>query len=435
MGKKKSLTYDTSIPLLAVYLYARRVGTLGVSGSDVWFKYDSWVIDDPTPNRWRLSIRLPITSETYGHEPTLVFFDNLLLESDLRREIASLTKQDSSDMPGLLGRVGGECAGAVAIWPIATEPPPTATYRPISHADLENAFSEAHGARLSQLQLESRQSMSGVQHKLVFTKTGDTYNLPINGSPSSLLLKRTSGRYDGLAINEHACMLLFARLGLQVPFTQVLDGPNGILEIARFDRKETSPGAIERIHQEDFCQASGRRVTAKYQAHGGPGLRDIAEIIRRHSLATAVDIQDLVRAAIANVALGNLDAHAKNFALLAEEDGLRLAPFYDIVCNEAYPDLDVEYSMNFGTARYPRALVHTDLRQFAKDLNVTPKLVVNEIEFVTATFEKAVPEILHDVSERVGAAPILDAISTIVTTRNATLRSMVIAPERRVTGS
>ena len=123
MARKKALVYDTTSPILGVFLYDRRIGTLGQHGSDVWFKYDEWVIDDENPERWRLSIKLPIQAEPFGHEITLVFFDNLLIESDTRSELAAATKQDTSDVPGLLGRVGGECAGAVSVWPIPVEPP------------------------------------------------------------------------------------------------------------------------------------------------------------------------------------------------------------------------------------------------------------------------------------------------------------------------
>ena len=422
MSKKRSLTYDTSKPLLAVYMHGQRVGSLGQAGSDVWFKYDDAVLDTSESHRVQLSVKLEITDETYGHEPTLVFFDNLLLESDTRQELAAATKSDPSDTTGLLGRVGGECAGAVSIWPIGMTPPSEPSYREISPEELEAIFSDKYGGRLTELQLESRQSMSGVQHKLVFARSDDHYRLPINGAPSSVILKRTSGRYDQLAANEHACMLLFAALGLPTAQTSVLNGPDGLLESRRFDRIEEEDARISRLHQEDFCQASGRRLAAKYQWNGGPGFGDIAKIIRKSAVDPAKDIAYLVRAAVANICVGNMDAHAKNYALLTDDEGRKLAPFYDIVCTEVYPGLEVDLSMNFGTTRKPPAITHADIRRFAKDVAVQPALVADEIERVTSILRDHREEVFHRVVAEIGEARILDKINAVIERRTQQMR-------------
>jgi serine/threonine-protein kinase HipA len=49
------------------------------------------------------------------------------------------------------------------------------------------------------------------------------------------------------------------------------------------------------------------------------------------------DIDRLFRRVLGCILLGNNDAHAKNFALLYTPEGLRLAPFYDIVAASVYP--------------------------------------------------------------------------------------------------
>jgi serine/threonine-protein kinase HipA len=422
--KKRSRAYDTSKPLLAVYMHGYRIGALGQADSDVWFKYDPAVLDTADVQRMQLSVKLPITDETYGHEPTLVFFDNLLLESDTRQALAAATKSDPSDIPGLLGRVGGECAGAVSLWPIGVTPPLEPSYRDISRDELELIFSDRYGERLTKLQLESRQSMSGVQHKLVFARSNAGYQLPLNGAPSSVILKRTTGRYEQFAANEHACMLLFAEVGLPTPQTTVLDGANGLLEARRFDRVALGGGGgITRLHQEDFCQASGRRLAAKYQWNNGPGFADLARIIRRYSVTAARDIEHLVRAAVANVCVGNMDAHAKNYALLTDSDGQKLAPFYDIVCTEVYPNLDAELSMNFGTTRNPSAISHVDIKRLAKDVMVHPGVITDEIERVTSILQEQRRAVFHRVTQEVGDASILDQIDAIIEQRCQRMRN------------
>jgi len=96
-------------------------------------------------------------------------------------------------------------------------------------------------------------------------------------------------------------------------------------------------GSVERIHQEDFCQATGTLPDRKYEEDGGPSLRRIAEILQ--AVATPDSLALLLRATTMNVLIANGDAHGKNFSLLHEPSGvLRLAPLYDLVSTLIYDD-------------------------------------------------------------------------------------------------
>lgn len=424
MARKKSRTFDTSLASLVVYMHDHRVGTIGQTDSgDVWFRYDASVVeaaelaDTAARASWQLSVKLPLTRDRYGSEETTAFFDNLLLESDVRTELASATRHDSRDTTGLLGEVGGECAGSVAIWPIGTTPPAVAQYTPIDVEALEQLFTEAHGARLTRIQIDARQTMSGVQQKLVLRNVDGGYSIPVQGAPSTVIVKRTTGRYPALALNEHVCLRLFASLGLPVNESRVMGGPDGVLQLTRFDRIVESDGSIRRLHQEDYCQATGRPPQRKYQVHRGPGFADIARLIRRYSVSSAQDIQHLIRAAIANVCVGNMDAHGKNYALLTTDAGMQLAPFYDIVCTEAYPGLDAELSMNIGSTRNPDRISGADLDRFARDINVTPALVRQEARDVIQRLHAQIPRMLAHASREVGEHPILDDMREVFTRR------------------
>ena len=52
------------------------------------------------------------------------------------------------------------------------------------------------------------------------------------------------------------------------------------VEITRFDRVAES-GDIQRLHQEDFCQALGFGPDRKYEADGGPSLADCVGLFAR----------------------------------------------------------------------------------------------------------------------------------------------------------
>jgi len=105
--------------------------------------------------------------------------------------------------------------------------------------------------------------------------------------------------------------------------------------VERYDRQVGDDGAVERIHQEDFCQALGIPPDAKYEEDGGPSLRRLAETLQ--AVAAPCSPDGLARAVTLNVLLGNGDAHGKNFSMLHLASGaLTLAPLYDLVSTLAY---------------------------------------------------------------------------------------------------
>lgn len=117
----------------------------------------------------------------------------------------------------------------------------------------------------------------------------------------------------------------------------------------RYDRvygQQVEPD-VERLHQEDFCQALGIASERKYQKEGGPSLRQCFELLREVSSAPVVDLTRLLEAVIFNYIIGNNDAHGKNFSLLYHA-GIRLAPLYDLVCTAYYPELSRDLAMKLG---------------------------------------------------------------------------------------
>ncbi|HXI64969.1 MAG TPA: HipA domain-containing protein [Gemmatimonadales bacterium] len=417
-AQKKALKYDTSQPLLDVYMYGHHVGYLGEDLGDVWFRYDKHTLDVTDSERWQVSVRLPVREEPYGPEETRAFFDNLLAESDVRGIIARATQHDLADLPGLLGQVGGECAGAVSLWPHETPPPPPA-YRSLTIAEVEQLFSQVHGEPLTRAQLESRQSMSGAQDKLVFRRTPTGYDLPLAGSLSDVLIKRPSARYDGLVQNEIACLLLTKAVGLSIAQPRAVRGQLALFESTRFDRV---PPDLRRLHQEDFCQATGRLAVHKYQHNRGPTLGDIANVLTKFAARPAVDIENLLRMTFVNVCIGNFDAHAKNFALLYDDDGIKLAPFYDVVSSEVYDFLTPQYALFVGSARGPGDLTYEALDKLARMVNWKTSLILQAAEQVADQVAAQFSGVLTATAVEAGHAEVLDRLAKVIETRVRTLR-------------
>jgi serine/threonine-protein kinase HipA len=99
-----------------------------------------------------------------------------------------------------------------------------------------------------------------------------------------------------------------------------------VLAITRYDRDET-----RRIHQEDGCQATGMPPMLKYESEGGPPLAALAELL--HNYGTVDSLKELLARITFNMAIGNADAHAKNFSILHApvDPTVVIAPAYDLI--------------------------------------------------------------------------------------------------------
>src|SRR5690606_34214433 len=112
-------------------------------------------------------------------------------------------------------------------------------------------------------------------------------------------------------------------------------------------------GHIRRLHQEDFCQALGCPPWRKYEADRGygrgPGIADLFAVLDAHSTDKVRDRLALRDAVVFNLLIGNVDAHAKNFALLlGHGGGVRLAPLYDLMCGTIYETVTRNMAMRIA---------------------------------------------------------------------------------------
>jgi serine/threonine-protein kinase HipA len=127
--------------------------------------------------------------------------------------------------------------------------------------------------------------------------------------------------------NEFICLRLTAEL--DIPSAEVAIGDFGgkrALVVQRFDRRWTRDGRLLRLPQEDCYQALSIPPTLKYQAEGGPGIRDILDLLKGSDNPDA-DQSTFLRAAIVFWLLGATDGHAKNFSIFLNPGGrFRLIP-------------------------------------------------------------------------------------------------------------
>ena len=117
-------------------------------------------------------------------------------------------------------------------------------------------------------------SLAGVQSKIAVAVDDDgRICIPMNGSPSTHILKPDSPRLPGGVQNEAFCVTLAKRMRIPTPkVTTGRAGKRTYLLVKRYDRTDVG-GRCRRLHQEDYCQALGTPPTAKYECNqtGIPG--------------------------------------------------------------------------------------------------------------------------------------------------------------------
>lgn len=130
--------------------------------------------------------------------------------------------------------------------------------------------------------------------------------------------------------NEMISLKIAGLLGLKVCKADIksFDGEK-VLVVERFDRV-WKDGQLLRIPQEDICQALGYSSQTKYERDGGPGLREIMELLGRSNQADE-DRKSLFRLAMVNDLLHNTDGHAKNVSIYVGRKGFIMTPVYDIL--------------------------------------------------------------------------------------------------------
>lgn len=351
--------------ILDVYLGCQFVGELEQDDSGaLWFCYDKGWLSSSEARP--LSASLPLRPERFKRNECRAFFAGLLPEEESRQLVAKAFGVSARNDFALLSKIGGECAGAVSVMPRGEQPKISAqSYQLLSREQLEEKFEKLPLRPLLAGEQGMRLSLAGAQGKLAVMIRDEVYFLTLDGAPSSHILKPESPHYPGLVQNEFFCMSLAKKIGLEVAEVRIDQaGKMPFLEVARFDRTRTTEGHHERIHQEDFCQAMGIAPELKYQQEGGPNLKQCFALVREISAMPGVDLLRLFDAVVFNQLIGNNDAHGKNFSFLYYDSGARLAPLYDLVCTQAYPDLSDEMAMKIGGERKPSRLRQRNWEKF-----------------------------------------------------------------------
>lgn len=410
---------------LHVYWNLRFVGELTQDDARLSFRYDEKY--RLSPGTLPLSRRLPFREGEFDDTATWAFFANLLPEGDIRRQVARQLGVSVENIFALLEGIGGDCAGAVSIHRPGDTPGPSGTYRPISPEALaqELATLRVHPFLVGEEGV--RLSLAGAQNKLPLYVENGEFFIPEGDRASSHILKTAIPQLEDTVINEAFCMNLAQKVGLPVPNAQVVDvGGQQVYMVERYDRNRTVSGEVERLHQEDFCQALGVIPELKYEQEGGPGFQACFALVEEWSNEPILDSLSLLNWALFNYLIGNADAHAKNLSFLYTGGTIRLAPFYDLLSTAVYERVNNKFAMKMGGQKDPRYLMATHLARFAAEVGIELRTVKRQLLELCGKVEGAIAPLAESYRKAFLNPPIVEDILRVVGTRLQKARLLVV---------
>lgn len=347
------------IPRLRVHVPQGDCGTLEKSHRF------SFAYDHSVPSDRQISLSMPVRLPSYSRGAIHPIFEQNIPEGFVRERITErLRKHIRIDEMLFLALQHDYGIGRLAF---TSEQFPASEVKKESLAEIlqwqgkESLFVELIDKYLLQT------SISGVQPKVLIRDHRATFQTP------GLIVKSGLDEYPGLAINEFFCMSVAKDCGLAVPDFYLSDDRN-LFVMHRFDLHQNG----ERIGLEDFSVLLGERAQDKYMG----SYESLAKVISMYCASPRKDMESFFRSLVLSVAVGNGDAHKKNFSVLYDDiqrpETIRLSPVYDVVSTLPYLENDTPaLKMNGQKKRFPN---NAELKRFGNRIGIKkPEVIIQEM--------------------------------------------------------
>jgi len=405
--------------LLDVYLGEAKAGTLRQDEAGALsYAYEPGYLAGREPRA--ISFSMPLQEAPYADRVARPFFSGLLPDEGARQRLAGALGISAGNAFGLLEVIGGECAGALSLYPAGQMPPsPDGDgVEPLSPARLAEILGKLRERPLLGGEEGVRLSLAGAQDKLAVCLEGETIGLAKGGRPTTHILKASIQALDGSVENELFCLRLAARLKLPAPRVEMRhSGTSPFLLVERYDRLQHNDGTISRLHQEDFCQALSVPPELKYEEEGGPGIERSLDLIDRAAARPAADRLSFIRMLIFHYLVGNADAHGKNYALLYRGKAPDLAPLYDVVCTAAYPRLAKKLAIAIGGRSVADTIQLKHWLTLVPDTRAAQRLLVRDMTELAGRIRDEADKLLAEFEDAGITHEILKAIRAVIETR------------------
>lgn len=377
-----------------------RAGTIETApGSGESFKYDeSWLqSENPAP----LSMTLPLRAEPFPAKKMRPYFEGLLPEENARMVLASRIHVSYAAYVKLLNAIGRECIGAVSLHDPADAI--EAGYSPVDDGALSRLAERGHSVA-AEASERLRFSLAGSQAKIALYRSSDgRWYEPSGSAPSTHILKPANSSFKDSSVNEAVCTIAAGKLGIDVPRVELLNADAPIICTQRFDRDfKGSVHVIDglpaplRLHQEDFCQATGTVPERKYEEGGVRYLDKVIRLLESASTDPISDMWKLWDIVAFDFLIGNCDAHLKNLALIRDSTWreLRLAPAYDLLCTSCYERLSKRMAMSIGGAHTLADVTPESFERLAESMRLPQSKAMKRLAWLADSAEDAVGQAL-----------------------------------------
>lgn len=246
---------------------------------------------------------------------------------------------------------------------------------------------------------------------------------PTGAQATTHIIKPGVEEFKLQALNEHVCLDAANRLGLDAASSRYVefDGQPAIV-VTRYDRRRRA-GVVDRIHQEDMCQALSRYPQDKYESEGGPSAVEIVKLLKAVGMPSerSRNIERFTDALIYNYLIGAPDAHAKNYSLMLDRHRVQLAPLYDVASGLPYDHKKgsglSKAAMSVGGKREFGYVLEKHWVRFANDAGLDPDLVVAAV----ARIGRDLPDALGDALDAPDVRPLVGELRSRLLDRVAHL--------------
>ena len=376
---------------LDVYLNEIKAGQLRDDNGRMNFAYSTDYL--LSTSHEPLSHSLPLRKEPYGHEEVEPVLSNLLPDDIIRTRIGALLKIPRENTFALLKAIGGDCAGAISFFPEGTfveSTPSTGTFRVLSDDEAGRILDCLEQRPLDVGEDGFRISGAGAQDKLIACMRDEKVALPLDGTPSTHIIKTEIRGYPASVENEWFAMSLASASGLNAAACEIkLIGGKRRYICRRYDRIQDGNG-IRRLHQEDFCQMLKIDPKRKYENLGGPGIAESFRLMRELALPASDTLEFLDRV-IFNYIIGNGDAHGKNFSVLHRGGVPELAPMYDVMSTTVYPDVGRKMAMKIDGEYAFKWITTGKFIRMSGKLGICERIMRRELDKMARRVSRSLP--------------------------------------------
>jgi len=378
-----------------------------------------------TTGAFPLSVTMPLRADPYPSDVISPWLANLLPEEEQLHVLTRSLGLDQADVLAVLTEIGGDTAGALsfgaatdrALWAYA---PLTTFYDTADpHQALERHFEDL-GRRPFLVGEEGvRQSLAGGQKKSALAVLGpdgapvlrlpeedDVLAVPLNGAPSTLIVKPDNPNLPGITENEVWCLRMAQAIRIDAAQVTILQSSKRTaIGVLRYDRRIGRSGQLLRLHQEDFAQANGLPPGRKYERGTLRGL-DLKTLLETGRHVSATDALTLLDQVILNILVANTDAHAKNYSLiLPVGSSPRLAPLYDVSTVLSWPHVVKTYAQSIdGKKRRPDTISGRHWEALAREVGYRPTDVKHRVQQIVDALVANRAKITDEVAALPGAS-------------------------------